>query len=130
MRNIFEENMGKILLGIGALCFVVLSVAEYRGLFGRHVGVWSVSFDEPMTESLVFKVENKSPSVEFEYAIFEEKKPIGEGFLTVPSEGRGQVDTRTVIRSDAFPLEGKIRIRVKDAVGGEKYIFKIVESVK
>lgn len=123
--KILENNRGKILVGMAILCFVVLSGFEYAGFFGKHAGVWSVSFDEPMNESLVFAVENKSSSVEFEYAIFEEKRPIGEGVLTVPAESRGEVDARAVIRPDAFPLEGKIRIRVKGAVGGEREVFKI-----
>lgn len=129
MGNISEKQVGIVLGVMAVLCFSVLSVFEYRVFFGGHSGVWSISFVEPMNESLVFEVLNESSDTEFRYTIFEEKKPIGEGALMVPAESREQLDARTVIRPDAFPLKGKIRIHVKDAGGEEREVFKVVESL-
>lgn len=117
--------MGSIFL----LCFLVLSIAEYRGMHTEYKEAWRAEFADPMSDRLDFAVQNNTDQTAFHYTLYADKKPIAEGSLTVP-----QNETKTVSPSDlsldSHSLQGKIRIRIKDSAGGEREIFKIVKGEK
>lgn len=126
MNNV-QKKSGFVIGGIFALCFSVLSIAEYRGMHTEYKEAWRISFVDPMSDQLDFTVQNDTVQTDFFYTIFADKKPISEGSFTLP-QNRSKTVSLEELSVDPHSLEGKIRIRIKDATGGEREIFKILSE--
>lgn len=124
-----QKKSGFIIGSIFLFCFIVLSVAEYRGMHAEYKEAWRVAFADPMSDQLDFVVQNDASRTDFHGTLYVDKKPIAEKSFTL-----GKNETKTFspqdFSVDPISLHGKIRIRIKDPSGGEREIFKIVESEK
>lgn len=119
-----QKNIGFILGGIFLLCFIILSVAEYRGMHAEYQEAWRVEFVDPMSRDLTFQVQNDTQKGSFAYTVFADKKTIAQGSFEIQAGETKKVSLEGMV-SDPAVLQGKVRIRIKDATGGEREIFKI-----
>lgn len=124
MKELLNKHIGKIFLGIVLLCFVVLSIMEYRGMHRAHTDLWNVSFVSPMGGEINIEVENGSPYTDFRYEVLMGKEAIGSGDLIVPTGEKRHVDINSVVDHN-ISLMGKIRIVVHGHLEEEREVFKI-----
>lgn len=124
---IAEKKAAWIFAGIFLLCFVVLSMFEYRAFHDSYAQAWRVAFTDPMGDGLTFEVENDTSSTNFHYTVFSDGRTAGEGDITVPENGTEQFSAENLVGKDVS-LSGRVRIVVENKQGDKREIYKALST--